>query len=59
MVALRCLKGVYGVFWLDPLCCRGVYVWLQLKQVFRALYQQHAPRIYVTFAIYEGTGSGT
>ncbi|EFB9201453.1 hypothetical protein E8M22_24360 [Escherichia coli] len=30
-----------------------------LKPVFRAFYQQNAPLIYVTFAVYEGTGSGT
>ncbi|WP_261589438.1 hypothetical protein, partial [Escherichia coli] len=32
---------------------------LRLKPVFRAFYQQNAPLIYVTFAVYEGTGSGT
>ncbi|HHT3211910.1 hypothetical protein, partial [Enterobacter kobei] len=36
----------------------GFFSGCWLKPVFRALYQQHAPLIYVTFATYEGTGSG-
>ncbi|HHQ8958865.1 TPA: hypothetical protein ACSV9M_005200, partial [Escherichia coli] len=36
----------------------GFFSGCGLKPVFRALYQQHAPLIYVTFATYEGTGSG-
>ncbi|MGT2120810.1 hypothetical protein SPM90_23745, partial [Enterobacter kobei] len=49
-----------GMISLSPptICNSAFFSGCWLKPVFRALYQQHAPLIYVTFATYEGTGSG-